>query len=103
VGVTLAATMVVWAFRFSVGLYRLLASPAYHNALVLAKSAPGVQGWLGSGITAPWTTGFAVNQYGSDFAAWSVRLAGSHGKGYLYGVANSINGAWEFSRLTFVG
>jgi YD repeat-containing protein len=37
----------------------------------------------------------------SEFAEWSVALAGSRGSGHLYGVANQVNGVWEFSRLTF--
>jgi predicted Zn-dependent protease len=32
----------------------------------------------------------------------SVKLRGSLGQGYLYGVANQINGTWEYSRLAFV-
>ncbi len=81
---------------------RLLTSDAYRSSVSLAKSSPALEKILGTGIeTRGFPMGSALPSYGSDFAEWSVALEGSAGSGKLYGVANRIGSAWEFSRLTF--
>jgi YD repeat-containing protein len=80
----------------------LTRSDAYKDSLKTAFSSPEVQNILGSGIHAKFPAlGHVVSFGPSEFSEWSVALAGSHGSGHLYGVANQINGAWEFSRLVF--
>lgn len=80
----------------------LLQSSAYTSSLQTALSSAQVQSALGSGIRAKQPVlGYLLSFRGSQFAQWSVTLTGSHGSGHLYGVANSINGVWDFSRLTF--
>jgi YD repeat-containing protein len=62
-----------------------------------------VQRVLGSGIHASGLPiGSALWRYNSDFAEWSVSIAGTLGSGRLYGVANAIGGQWEYSRLSVV-
>jgi YD repeat-containing protein len=81
---------------------RLLTSDAYRRSVNLAKSSPALEKILGTAIeTRGFPIGSALRSYGSDFAEWSVALEGSAGIGKLYGVANRIGSAWEFSRLTF--
>ena len=80
----------------------LVQSAAYTSSLKTAMSAPEVQSALGSGIRAKQPVlGFIFPFTDSQFAQWSVTLTGSRGKGHLFGVANQINGAWDFSRLVF--
>lgn len=82
---------------------RLLQSGAYLTSLDLAESSPLLQEVLGRAIHAKgFPIGSALPRYGSDFAEWSITLEGSRGSGRLFGVANSIGGEWEFSRLTLV-
>lgn len=82
---------------------RLLRSPAYLTSLGIAESSPAVQRVLGAKIhTSSFPIGSALPRYNSDFAEWSISLAGTLGSGRLYGVANGIGGEWEFSRLTLV-
>ena len=81
---------------------RLLNSDAYRASLALARSSPDLQRVLGTGIRAGWPVGSALQQYGEDFAEWSVTLSGSAGSGRFYGVANHVGGEWEFARLAFV-
>jgi len=78
-------------------------SKAYGDSLKTALFSADVQSALGSGIRAkPPVIGYLVLPFrDSQFAEWSVALTGSHGSGHLYGVANQINGAWDFSRLVF--
>lgn len=69
----------------------------------MAQSSPDVQRLLGPTIHARWPAiGYTIPFFDPDFAEWSVELRGSQGAGHLYGVANRINGSWEFSRLVFV-
>jgi YD repeat-containing protein len=82
---------------------RLFRSGAYLSSLKIAESSPAVQGVLGARVH--WSglpIGSALQRYNSEFAEWSVPLAGSQGSGRLYGVANRIGGEWEYSRLTVV-
>jgi len=82
---------------------RLLNSDAYRSSFEIAKSSPELQKVLGNGIHATgFPLGSALRQYGEDFAEWSVGVSGSAGSGRLYGVANHVGPAWEFSRLTFM-
>jgi YD repeat-containing protein len=70
---------------------------------MLAMASPDVKSSLGDGIRAKSPAiGFVTGSYGSRFTQFSVRLAGARGTGHLYGVANSVRGEWEFSRLSFV-
>jgi YD repeat-containing protein len=76
-------------------------SDAYKDSVKKALSSPEVQKALGNGIHVKYPVlGHLVPFEGSEFAEWSVVLAGSRGSGRLYGVANQVRGAWDFSRLT---
>src|SRR5580700_9612490 len=79
---------------------RLVRSDAYLNSLEIARSSKDLQKALGQGIHfAGFPVGSALAGYQSDFAEWSVSVAGSAGKGRLYGVANLVGNDWEYSRL----
>jgi hypothetical protein len=81
---------------------RLLRSEAYQSSLKMALSSVDVQSAIGSGIQVKQPTLGHLFPFGdSQFAEWSVALAGSRGRGVLYGVANQVNGTWDFSRLVF--
>jgi YD repeat-containing protein len=87
------------------GMLHLLvvSTGAYQQAIAFASSSPEIQKSLGDGISVRFpAVGFASGSHGSQFTEFSVRLAGSRGSGHLYGVANSLQGDWEFSRLAFV-
>lgn len=103
---TLRLQVLVHILVLAVPLYfygRLLRSAAYLTSLSIAEHSPIVQKVLGTGIhVKSLPIGSALRRYHSDFAEWSVSLAGSLGSGRLYGVANSINNEWEFSRLALV-
>lgn len=79
---------------------KLVQSGAYRDALLIAASSPEVQNILGSNVhpIIP-ALGHASNFEGSEFAEWSLGVAGTRGRGYLYRVANQVNGVWEYSRL----
>jgi YD repeat-containing protein len=80
----------------------LVQSDAYKDSLKIALSSPEVQNALGSSIRIKQPVfGYALPLRHSQFAEWSVVLAGQHGTGHLYGVANKVNGDWNFSRLAF--
>ena len=97
----LAALLVVGICVYS--NVRLVHSNIYKGSLETAFTTPEVQAVLGSDPRPNFPTiGHIMPFSNSKFAEWSVPVAGSRGKGHLYGVANEINGAWEFSRLTFV-
>jgi len=99
-GIVLLAT-VAGVFYFLSG--RITATEAYRDSLAMANSSPDVQSALGTGIQAKWpVVGTSLRFQNSEFAQWSVKLRGSRGEGRLYGVANAINGSWEFSRLAVV-
>lgn len=81
--------------------YFVSRTEAYNQALGLTVSSTEVRGVLGDRIAAQGPAlGFIFPSHGGRFIAFSVRVAGSRGKGHLYGVANAINGVWEFSRLS---
>lgn len=78
-------------------------TPIYQDALRIAQTSPEAQNALGDQIRPnPLPFGWTSNAYGSQFAEWSVTLVGERSHGVLYGVANDINGKWEFSRLTLI-
>ena len=80
----------------------LVQSDAYKDSLKIALFSPEVQNALGSSIRIKRPVfGYALPLRHSQFAEWSVVLAGQHGTGHLYGVANKVNGDWNFSRLAF--
>jgi YD repeat-containing protein len=90
---------VVYAFLNA----RLTATEIYRDSLATAEASPEVQSALGSNIHAEWPViGYNLRAEHSEFAQWSVKLRGSSGKAHLYGVANKINGEWEYSRLIAV-
>jgi YD repeat-containing protein len=81
--------------------YFVTSTDAYNQAITLAKSSSEVQNLLGDGIKAQVpAVGFAIGSNGGQFTEFSVRLVGSRANGHLYGVANAVNGVWEFSRLS---
>jgi YD repeat-containing protein len=100
----LAATPLLLVAAAAVRLHAYLSSTtAYQEALRLAKASPDVQAALGKDIHLRSTAvGVRFTDRGSEFVEFSVVLAGSHGAGRLYAVANSINQALQFSRLTFL-
>ena len=80
----------------------LVQSEVYKDSLKIALSSPEVQNALGSSIRIKQPVfGYALPLRHSQFAEWSVVLAGQHGTGHLYGVANKVNGDWNFTRLAF--
>jgi YD repeat-containing protein len=82
---------------------RVISTPAYKQAIELAKSSRQVQTLLGDGIAVKLPViGWVESGDGSEFVAFSATIAGSRGRGHLYGVANAIYDNWEFSRLSFV-
>jgi len=102
-----SVVVVAVAFCGLVGLFyylrsHLVRSEAYAHALSLALSSPDVQKLLGSDIRVSGSpVGHVLSFDGSEFAEWRVPLSGSHGKGHLYGVANELDGAWNYSRVVF--
>jgi YD repeat-containing protein len=80
----------------------LVQSDAYKDSLKIALSSPEVQRAIGGSIQVKQPVfGYALRLRHSQFAEWSVILAGQRGTGHLYGVANKVNGDWNFSRLAF--
>jgi hypothetical protein len=78
-------------------------SAFYQRALRGVLSSTEVQQALGTGIRPDRTALGLLFQLGdSKFAEWSLEVAGSRGRGHLYGVANEVNGEWDFSRLSLV-
>ncbi len=99
------AALLLAGFVILVGiLHQIVTSTgAYVQAIAVAKSSSEVQSLLGDGIRAQTPAiGFANGSNGSQFTEFSVRLVGSRTGGHLYGVANAVNGVWEFSRLSFL-
>jgi YD repeat-containing protein len=98
--VLLSAALAVAAFVYL--NVNLVQSDAYKDSLKIALSSPEIQNALGSSIRIKQPViGYALPLRHSQFAEWSVVLAGQSGTGHLYGVANKVNGAWNFSRLAF--
>ena len=82
---------------------RLFRSGAYLTSIGIAESSPAVQSVLGTGVHLSGVPiGSALARYGTEFAEWSVPIAGSRARGRLYGIANGIGGEWEYSRLSVV-
>ncbi len=78
-------------------------TPALHQGVDLAKASPQVQALLGSSIKSEWPSlGVTKKREKWAFTEFTVHLSGSKGSGHLYGVANALNGKWEFSRLSVV-
>jgi YD repeat-containing protein len=98
-------TIVVAVAALTVGVYaysnlRLLQSAIYKESVQLASTDSKVQSVLGTGIHEKYPGFGELAVMGrSQFAEWSVEIAGSHGRGRLYAVANRINDVWSFSRL----
>ena len=106
-GLRLLTPLAVLFILFAVGVcvycnIELVQSDVYKGALERAFSMPEVQAVLGNGPRPQYPAlGHLVRLGDSRFAEWSVSVAGSHGRGHLYGIANEIDGEWDFSRLTF--
>ena len=82
---------------------RVIATQPYRDSLRIARESKDVQNLLGNEINADSLVfGLSLNKYGSQFVEWSTTLSGKRGSGHLYGVANEVNGIWEFSRLAMV-
>lgn len=99
------AGLILVAVAVLVGTVHYLVSStgAFKQAITLAKASADVQNSLGEGIKVQFPViGLNSGDGGSQFTEFSVRLAGSRGNGHLYGVANALNGVWEFSRLSFL-
>jgi hypothetical protein len=70
------------------------------EALRIAESSADLRAALGAQIKPGFLAfGLARDGYGSRFLEWKVALAGTRGRGHLYGVANQLGGTLEFSRL----
>jgi YD repeat-containing protein len=81
--------------------YRVISTDAYNQAITIAESSPEVREVLGGSIRVQIpVTGFVINSNGALFTTFCVRLVGSKGPGRLCGVANTVNGSSEFSRLS---
>jgi len=101
IGVVLLA-MMMGTVAYAILNSQIVQSGAYNDSLKRAISSPDVQRELGDGIHVTYPVlGHLISFGNSTFMEWSVRLAGSRGHGHLYGVANQINGSWDFSRLVF--
>jgi len=102
-GVLLAAAFLLVAAVAGFLHARLSSTMAYREALKLAKASPAVEAVLGKDIHLRSTAlGVAFTAQGSEFVQFSVALAGWHGAGHLYAVANSIHQNLRFSRLSFL-
>ncbi len=91
------AVLLVWLH------FPIAETEAYKQSVMVAQASRDAQTLLGGGIdvkSPAW--GYVTDFRGSKFAEWSVKLAGSRGKGHLYGVANQARGSWEYSRLELV-
>ena len=75
---------------------------AFQDALKLAIASPEISKIIGPGVHQKLPAfGYAATLGQSEFAQWSVPLTGTAGSGHLFGVANQVNGVWEYSRLLF--
>ena len=80
---------------------RVTGASVYSQAIALAQTSSDVQKALGDGIQPRFPAiGWVRGDDASRFSVFSVHLRGSRGKGTLYGVANSVHGLWELSRLS---
>jgi YD repeat-containing protein len=81
---------------------RLVQSEAYKKSVSMALSSTQVQNALGGHLHVKQPVIGYLSPFGdSQFAEWSVGLAGFRGCGHLYAVANQVAGIWDFSRLIF--
>jgi len=80
----------------------LVRSEAYKNSLSIAFASPELQNTLGTDIH-PMSRAFGhLEKFeGAEFAEWSIPLSGTRGRGKLYGIANQVNGVWDYTRLVF--
>jgi YD repeat-containing protein len=82
--------------------FTVLNSTIYTDSVQRALASPEVQSLIGKEIRVRQPALGYVSLLGDQkFAEWSVTLAGPRGRGHLYGVANRVRGAWEYSRLSF--
>lgn len=103
-GLALALFFMGWLFFVQKWIAsQLEGTSAYRDGLRIAQTSPEAQNVLGDHIkvnSAPF--GLISKRYGSLFAEWGVELSGSRSNAKLYGVANELNGKWEYSRLTLI-
>jgi hypothetical protein len=80
----------------------LVRSEVLKNSLSIASASPELQNILGADIH-PISRAFGhLEKFeGAEFAEWSVPLSGTRGRGNLYGIANQVNGVWDYTRLVF--
>jgi YD repeat-containing protein len=103
-GIALILVLVTVSVGLGVMLRRLTSGGAYKEALAVAQSSKELQALLGDGIKVKFPIiGFTIRDYNSEFVEFVATLSGARGSGRLYAVANSVNGRWEFFRLSFVG
>jgi len=82
--------------------YAAVHSEAFRGSLTIVSAAVQVREILGDGIHQQAASfGHLESFQGSEFAEWSIPLAGGRGRGHLYGVANQVNGRWDYARLVF--
>lgn len=82
--------------------YAAVHSEAFRGSLTIVSTAVQVREILGDGIHQQAASfGHLESFQGSEFAEWSIPLAGGRGRGHLYGVANQVNGRWDYARLVF--
>jgi YD repeat-containing protein len=82
---------------------QVAAAAPFQEALKIAQESSDVRSVLGDQIqvsSAPF--GLRYWKYGSQFVEWHIVLSGSRSSGDLQGVANQVNGKWEYSRLVLV-
>jgi YD repeat-containing protein len=94
-------TVIAFAAFIIYNWFQINRCVAYQQSVQEALASEEVHSLLGSRIQPGVPLGHVSSFGGSDFAEWSVSLSGSHGSGHLYGVANRVGSAWEFSRLAF--
>jgi len=78
--------------------YLVTSTGAYKEAIRLLHSSTEARALLGDDIkTSVPALGFVNASNGANFVVFSAPVAGSRGRAQLYGVANAVNGIWEFS------
>ncbi len=80
----------------------LVRSEAFKNSLSITSTSPELQNILGADIRQiSRAFGHLEKFEGAEFAEWSVPLSGPRGRGNLYGIANRVDGVWDYTRLVF--
>lgn len=80
----------------------LVRSEAFKNSLSIAPASSELQKIIGTDIhQSSRAFGHLEGIQGAEFAEWSVQVSGTRGRGNLYGIANRVNGAWDYARLVF--